>query len=239
MENMSYIGLSRQMALRRQMDIIANNLANIDSNAYKRQSVLFQEYLFDKDLGKPMSFVLDYGVARDLSPGKTQATGNPMDLAITGDGYLVVKTEEGERYTKSGRLSIDENGTLVTQTGDPVLDDGGGEISFTEEDGEITIAADGSITTDLGPIGKLNVVAFENEQNLRRVVAGLYRTDDAPIEPQDAEVLQGMLEKSNVQPVLEMTNMINVLRSYQSTQRMLDTEHDLQRRAIDRLGRTG
>ncbi len=238
MENLSYIGLSRQMALRRQMDVIAHNLANLDTTAYKRQRMLFQEFLLGGDPKRQkMSFVLDYGVARDTGTGRLQQTGNPLDVAVVGDGYLVVRTENGERYTKSGRLHLDDSGVLVNQTGDPVLDNSRQEITLGEADGEIAIGADGTISTTTGPIGRLDLVAFDNELELRPTVAGLYETDAPTIAPKDTQLRQGMLENSNVAPILEMTSMIHVLRSYQSTQRMLDTDHDLQRRAIERLGR--
>ena len=238
MEQTAYIGLSRQMVLRRQLDVIANNIANMNSHGYKRQRIVFQEFLVGSGgRDKQFSYVLDYGVARDPNAGRIVQTGNPLDIAIKGDGYLVVETEDGIRYTRNGRLHIDENSRLVSSSGDPVLDAEGSQLTLTELDGDITIAGDGTINTALGQVGKLDIVTFENQRNLTAVAAGLLQTDEPPRPAADAKVVQGMLEGSNVEPILEMTNMIEVQRSYQSTQRLLDTDHELRRKAIDRLAR--
>ncbi len=238
MENTANIGLSRQMVLRRQLDVIANNVANMNSHGYKRQRSVFQEFLVDSgDGGRPLSYVLDYGVARDASAGKLEQTGNRLDLAISGDGYFVVATDQGEMYTRNGRLHIDEEGRLVSSSGDPLLDVDGRELTITELDTEITITGDGTVNGRIGRIGQLNVVTFEKTGSLTAVAAGLLRTDLPPIPAENAKVVQGMLESSNVEPILEIIAMIEVQRNYQSTQRLLDTDNELQRKAIDRIGR--
>ena len=238
MENTIFIGLSRQMALRRQMDVVANNMANMNTTAYKRQTVLFQEYLVDAGTDGETSYVIDYGLARDITEGRLEKTDNPFDLAITGPGYLVVETEEGPRYTRNGRLHLNEEGVLVASSGDPVLGQDGSEVVISSADGAIEIAADGTISTLLGVIGRLDLVTFENSQALQPGAAGLYSTEETPIPATDARIRQGLLERSNVEPIVEMTNMINVLRSYQSSQKLLDTDHDLIRKAIERLAAT-
>jgi len=235
MENTIFIGLSRQMALRREMDVVANNLANMNTTAYKRQTVLFQEYLIDAGTEGESSYVIDFGLARDVTEGRLQKTDNPFDLAITGNGYLVVETEEGPRYTRNGRLHLNEDGVLVASSGDPVMNQNGAEVTISDADGAIEIAPDGTISTRLGIIGRLEVVTFQDMQALQPGAAGLYSTDEAPEPAPDVKIRQGLLERSNVEPIVEMTNMINVLRSYQSSQKLLDTDHDLLRKAIDRL----
>ena len=238
MENMANIGLSRQMVLRRQMDVIANNIANMNTHGYKRQHSMFQEYLMDSGHGgRPLSYVVDYGVARDASAGDLEKTGNRLDLAISGDGFFVVETDAGEMYTRNGRLHIDEEGRLVSSSGDPLLDVDGRELTITELDAEITVTGDGTVNGRLGRIGQLDIVTFEDTRSLTTVAAGLLRTDLPPIPAENAKVTQGMLESSNVEPILEITNLIEVQRSYQSTQRLLDTENELKRKAIDRIGR--
>ena len=238
MENTAYIGLSRQMVLRRQLDVIANNVANMNSHGYKRQRSVFQEYMMDVGGGgRPLSYVLDYGVARDTSAGKLEQTGNRFDLAISGEGYFVVQTEEGELYTRNGRLHIDEQGRLVSSSGDPLLDVNGQELIITEFDTDLTVADDGTLSGRSGQIGQLDIVTFDDPRSLTAVAAGLLRTDMPPIPAENAKLVQGMLESSNVEPILEITTMIEVQRSYQSTQRLLDTDHELQRKAIDRIGR--
>jgi len=238
MENTIFVGLSRQMALRREMDVVANNLANMNTTAYKRQTVLFQEYLIDAGTEGQTSYVIDFGLARDATEGRLQKTDNPFDLALTGNGYLVVETEEGPRYTRNGRLHLNEDGVLVASSGDPVLNQSGTEVTIGDADGAIEVAPDGTISTRLGVIGRLDVVTFQDTQALQPGAAGLYSTEEVPIPATDAKIRQGLLERSNVEPIVEMTNMINVLRSYQSSQKLLDTDHDLIRKAIESLAKT-
>lgn len=240
MENPAYIALSRQMVLSRQLDIIANNLANANTAAYKREDLAFVEYLVKPDAaGNPtfaradgkVAMVQDLGMVRDTDPGPLSETGAPLDLAISGDGYFVVQTPEGTRYTRLGRFQVDASGQLVTSDGQPVQGTAG-PIFVPPDDGEVKIARDGTISTEGGPIGRLNLVHFEDEQSLRHAGSGLYIAE-APAQPAaGAEVIQGMVEESNVRPVVELTQMIAVLRNFQAAQKMIDTQDDMQRRAI-------
>jgi flagellar basal-body rod protein FlgF len=178
--------------------------------------------------------VQDFGLVRDLSEGPMTATGNNLDFAIHGSGYFAVDTPQGERYTRVGRFQLDAQDQLVTSQGHAVLDTGGAPIFAPAEDGEIVVARDGTISVNGEPLGRIAVVQFEDEQAMRKLAGGLYTGDD-PQPALDAEIVQGMVEDSNVEPVLELTRMITVLRSYQSAQRMMETEHERQRRAISTL----
>lgn len=235
-ENTAYIVLSRQTAMRRQMDVIANNIANMNTTAFKTEQVLFEEFLVEGEAGNKISFVTDIGTARNLTEGQFMRTENPFDLAIRGRGYLVIETDEGERYTRNGGLRVDAEGFLTTAFGNNVLDDTGRAIQVDPNDPELSIASDGALTGGQGPIGRLAVVTFENEQSLEPVGAGLYKTNDDPEPAEDAIVEQGALENSNVEPILEMTRMIELSRNYQSTNTMINREDDVRRRAIERLG---
>ncbi|WP_298724588.1 flagellar basal-body rod protein FlgF [uncultured Ferrovibrio sp.] len=238
MENTTYIGLSRLSTMRREMDVIANNLANMNSNAYKGERVMFEEYLKGANQREKMSFVNDFGVLRDFRAGKLEQTGNSLDLAINGPGYLTVDTPQGRRYTRDGHLRLDADRRLVTSGGHPVLDNRGREIVFPEDGGAPSISADGTITVGEQQLGKIDLVTFDNEQELRKTAQGLYATAQEPvIAPANSTLVQGMLEASNVEPIVEMTNMIELLRQYQSTQTMLESEHERVRNAIQRLGR--
>lgn len=238
-ENTAYIVLSRQTAMRRQLDVIANNIANMSSTAFKSEQVLFNEYLVDGEERSKIAFVTDIGTARNLAAGEFIRTENPLDLAIRGRAYLTVETPEGERYTRNGSLRIDGEGFLVTSYGHKILDDTGQAIELDPNDPRLSVAHDGTLTGGQGPIGRIALVTFENEQNLEQIGSGLYRTDDQPIEAEDATVEQGMLENSNVEPILEMTRMIELSRSYQSTNSMMTREDEMRRRGIERLGRVG
>ena len=237
LENASYVNVSHQVALRRQMDIIANNIANLNTTGYRGERALFEEFLVPTSENQEVSFVQDIGLIRDLAEGEMQPTGNPLDLAIGGQGFFVVESEGGPLYTRNGNFTTNDVGQLVTNEGLLILDEDNQPIQLDLADGELTISGDGTITSDLGPIARLQVVKFENPQSLQKLGSTLYSANEQPTPVEDVKVVQGMLEKSNVQAVLEITRMIDVMRSYQSTQRMVDTGHELQRRAIDKLGR--
>lgn len=235
-ENAILVGLSRQVALRRQMDIVANNIANMNTVGFRAEQVMFREFLVDTKEGDKISYVQDFGVAMDLADGPLQSTSNPMDVAISGPGYLVVQTNDGEKYTRNGHLRLDDQGRLVTQDGNPILDEEGKEIEFDDPTVAIDISRDGTITAADGETYRLQVVGFDNQQDLEKAEGGLYETDQPPFEIDDPQILQGMLESSNVNAITEMTRMISVQRSYEAMQQMVKSDHDIQRDAIGRLG---
>ncbi len=235
-ENAILVGLSRQVALSRQMDIVANNIANMNTVGFRAEQVMFREFLVDTKEGDTISYVQDFGVAMDLADGPLQTTSNPLDVAISGLGYLVVQTADGEKYTRNGHLRLDDQGRLVTQDGNPILDEEGKEIEFEDPTVAIDISRDGTITAADGETFRLQVVGFDNQQDLEKAEGGLYETDQAPFEIDDPQVMQGMLESSNVNSITEMTRMISVQRSYEAMQQMVKSDHDIQRDAIGRLG---
>jgi len=229
-----YVSMSKQMVLRKQMDAIAQNLANITTPAFKSERLTFKEYLLPGTDGNTISYVTQDKIQRDMSPGSYTHTGNDLDVAISGKGWFVVQTEDGgELYTRRGHLTLDEERTLVTTAGEPILDATGNAITLDKGDGVISIGGDGTVSAESGVLGRLKVVTFENEAGLRKVSSGLFSSNETPTElaPDETRVQQGMLETSNVNPILEMTRMIDVLRAYQSTQKLTQTDHDLQRRA--------
>lgn len=238
MENATYIGLSRLSAMRREMDVIANNMANMNSNAYKGERVMFEEFLKGPNTGPKTSFVMDTAVLRDFRIGKLQQTGNTFDLAINGNGYLSVDTPQGRRYTRDGHLRLDADRRLVTSGGHPVLDNRGRDIIIPDGLGTPTISVDGTINVGEQQVARIDLVHFENEQELRKTANGLFATTQEPLPvPASTTLVQGMLEASNVEPIVEMTNMIELLRQYQGTQSLIDGENERLRTAIQRLGR--
>jgi flagellar basal-body rod protein FlgF len=239
MENAGYIALSRQMVLRREMDVIANNMANINTPAYKGQSMLFVEYLETSDSGEKMSFVQDVALVRNLTEGQMTTTENPLDLAIAGEAYFEIDTPTGPRYTRNGVFQLNGDGELVTSSGEPVLGEGGNPITLPPNSNDVTVTRDGTISTDQGPAGRLRLVSFENEQALVKLANGLYDAEGQdPLPAEGAEVMQGMIEGSNVQGIIELTRMIETVRHYSATGRMVNDEHERQRRAIQSLGGT-
>ena len=237
MENPIYVALSRQEALRRQMDVVANNIANMNTTGYKQQRMLFQEYLDKPERNERVSFVQDYGLMRDVRPGVLTVTNNTLDLALRGEGYFTVETLSGPRYTRAGAMQLNGDRELVDANGLPVLSEGDARITIPANVASITVSGDGTVSSEQGEIAKLKVVTFDDQQLMSELGGGLYATDQEPVPVAQPQVTQGALETSNVQPIVETTQMIDVLRQYQSTQRMIDTEHERLRTAIQRLGR--
>lgn len=238
-ENTAYIALSRQIAMRRQLDVIANNVANMDTTAFKSERLLFEEQLVETDDGSELSYVLDVSVLRDMNEGELRSTENALDLAISGPGYFVIQTEAGERYTRNGHFRADADGMLVTNEGNPVLDDRGQPIVLDPGDGSLTVSRDGTIATSFGVVARLGLVDFENEQSLIPEGSSLYKAseDSPPLPAAEGAILQRMLESSNVIPIIEMTNMIEVARAYESIQKLLERDETLRQQGINELGR--
>lgn len=235
MENAGYVALSSQMVLEHQMDVVANNIANINTPAYKAEELMFVEYVSQTDSGE-ISYVQDLATVRDLAHGPLAPTHNPLDLALPDEGYFVVETEDGERYTRAGNFTLNEAGELVTAGGQRVLDDGGASISIPSSATSITVARDGTISTEQGPLGRVQVVRFANEQALLRRENNLYDPNqEVPVPVDDPQVVQGMIEGSNVMGVVEMTRLISTLRNYQSAQSMIQLEAQSQVDAIEGL----
>lgn len=243
MENTSYISLSRQMVMHHQMDVIANNLANMTTPGFKSERATFAEQLQSVTADEELSFVQNRAVLRDPSPGVLERTGNPLDVAINGKGYFTVQTPQGIKYTRDGSWQLDAEGTIVTTDGFPILSDSDQPIVLGDDQlGAIVIGRDGSISTSKGStLGRLKVVMFEDDRALRSDSGNLLTSDGTEAIPKPVEnpqISQGMIENSNVVPITEMTNMIDISRGYQSIQKMLETEHELQRKAIQVLAQT-
>ncbi len=242
MENALLIGLSRQVALRRQMDVVANNLANMNTAGYKTGSMMFEEHLMPvaemnelTGRDRKVSFVLDSSVYQSFAQGHFEQSGNELDVAISGDGWLVVQTPDGDRYTRNGQLKLNPDGQLVTPAGHPVMGEGG-PITFGPNEAGIEIATDGTISTTEGLRDRLRVVQFENNAALRKEGETLFVTEAQPDDAEDVRVLQGVVEKSNVQPISELTRMIETVRAYTSVSQTMSQAQDLRREAIERLG---
>jgi flagellar basal-body rod protein FlgF len=242
-ENAAYVGLSRQMTLRRELDVVANNIANADTSGFKVEQLLVGVEVGERArnafIRPGVSFVLDNGVGRDYGQGALEQTGRTLDFAIEGEGaFFKLQDGAGEAYTRDGAFTVDAGGRLTTQGGVPVLGDGG-EIILNPELGEPSVGADGTISQNGELVGRLSVVRFDALGALEKGGDGLYRNasnataQDAP----DVLVRQGMLEGSNVNPILEITNLIEIQRAYESVSKMIENANDLSRRAVERLGR--
>lgn len=239
METTTSIALSRQIVLRRRMDVIANNIANMTATGYRAEALLAEQVPVDVGPRQTVRYVQDVAVVRDLTPGGMISTSNPLDFAIEGEGYFTIATEQGDRYTRNGQFRLSDLGEIVTANGDSVLDDGGAPIAIPPGSGQITVAPDGTVSTPDAVIGRLAVVTFEDSQDLEKAGHGLYRTEQEPVPAEGIGVVQGMIEGSNVRAVVEMTDMMTTVRSYQRTQKVIDAHHELERRMIERMLEVG
>lgn len=240
MDNTGYIALSHQIALQRRMEVLANNMANMNTTGYQGEAVMFEQYLYkDTERNRKVAYVQDVGVLRNLNEGTFSPTGNQLDVAVHGRGFLAVQTPQGTRYTRAGNLRIDNENQLATRDGYKVLDQAGNPIAFQARDKSISISPDGSVSSETGPKGRIALYGFQNEQRLKRDGNGLIRPEDQQpqVGPRGVSLLQGTIEGSNVQPIVEMSSMIDIQRQYEAAGRMQDSIHELRRRAVDKLGK--
>jgi len=248
MENTLLVGLSRLVTLERQVDTVANNVANVNTNGFKADRSLFEEYLrspahednFMRS-DRRVSFVQDRASFHDFAPGNTEQTKNPLDVSIDGNGLFVVQTPAGERYTRDGAFQINNLGQLVPAGGNPVMGISG-PIVFQPTDKQINIAADGNVTVLEGTgrtdsvRGKLRLVSFADAQKLVKEGSNLYSAGQGPAQPDTvSKVRQGFIEKSNVNSVTEMSRMIEITRTYTQISALLQQQSDLHKSAIEKL----
>jgi flagellar basal-body rod protein FlgF len=240
-ENAQLIGLSRQIALQRQMDVVANNIANLNTSGFKAEQILFEEYTMPvardrtfPNLDQPLSYVQDWATMHDLAGGAIVQTGNDLDVALNGEGFFAVQSPAGERWTRAGSFLLNNQGTLVDQSGNPVLGVGG-PITFGPEEVGITIAQDGTVSSSAGAKGQLRIVEFANAQELKREGSNLFSGGE-PLVNANTRAMQGHVERSNVSGVSEMAEMIRVQRAYESAASLAQKQDEMRRSAIQRLG---
>lgn len=232
MTDASLLVLAAQTVLQEHMNVVADNVANASTHGYKREELMFADYL-DK-VGTTEEASLD--IRQDFREGELTHTGNPLDLAIAGDGFFTVETPEGIRYGRNGRFSIDVDGNLVNGEGHKVLGDNGAPIAFAPTDTDIVISPDGKVLASGGTIGTLDLARFDDTTKLERAGAGLYLAAGAlPAPADEARVIQGAVEESNVLPILEVTRMMRITHNYQAVQRITETDQELVRRTIQVL----
>lgn len=237
-ENLPFVVLSRQTTLQRQLDIIANNLANMNTTGFKRERSRFETYLMEtKNAERPLNMVLDAGMTRDFTNGALKNTGNRFDLAIHGDGFFVVESDNGQVYSRNGNFQLNENGEIITKSGKRLLAQGGQPITLSAAVKSVEITQDGTISTNLGVLGKIELVDFKNKQDLRPLGDGSYTTDEDPTPVENQKIVQGSLETSNVQGIIEMTAMITTSRTYTSVANIISNDDQLRKKVMNTIGR--
>jgi flagellar basal-body rod protein FlgF len=245
MDISSFVLLSHEQALQRRLDVTANNMANTSTVGFKREQPVFHEYVErGGDASTPSasttSYVLDYGAIHDTSMGAFQSTGNPLDVMIDGPGYLSVETSDGgTAYTRAGFVKVLQSGDLATAGGQRIMDANGKPINVPPDQiANLTIASDGSVSGQQGVLGRIAVTVFAEESGVTPRGDGLMTANGGRIlTAAETKLTTGGVEGSNVQPIVETTAMVELLRSYQSSQNLSQSMNDLRKNAIDRLGR--
>ncbi len=224
------VALSLQETLWPRLEATSSNLSNAGTTGFKALVAKSHEVPYQVPGERSVSYVELFSVERDTRQGALKPTGNPLDMAIQGKGYFRV---QGDTFTRAGSFQRDIEGKLITASGQAVLDAGGGEIIIPADAGKITIAPDGTISSEKGVLGQLGVVQFADEQQLEAIGNGLYRSNQAFTPAVDVTLHQGMLEESNVNPIQETLNMITVQRLYEQAQALLKEEDQLVKQMIN------
>jgi flagellar basal-body rod protein FlgF len=239
------LAASRLVAQQRAMDITANNIANANTPGFRTERVQFGDWIDQQPNmasppgGHSITYTQDRVTYRETQPGTLTHTANPFDLALAGDGYFTVNTRNGPRLTRDGRFSPMPDGTLADGNGNALLDTTGKPILIAPTDTQISIAGDGSISSENGAVGKIGIVRSTDPLKLRAEGATNF-VSDSPTTPVAAPgIVQGAVEGSNVQPVLEVTRMMDDVRQFQFVTQLVQAEGDRQQQTIDKLLPTG
>jgi flagellar basal-body rod protein FlgF len=235
MENAGYTTLTRQSGLLREMRIVANNIANAATTGFRQEGLVFSEYV--KAVDGASSLSMGQGNARMTSfeQGALTQTGGDFDFAIEGDGFFLVDTPAGERLTRAGSFTPNAEGDLVTATGYRVLDAGGAPVFIPPGLTDLAVAGDGTISTEGNPIGQIGVFLPNNAQGMVREDGVMFRAEEGFQPAENARILQRYVESSNVDPILQLTRMIEVQRAYELGASFLEAEDERMQKALRSL----
>jgi flagellar basal-body rod protein FlgF len=235
-----YVALTRASGLARELQSVANNIANLSTTGYRREGVVFAEYVDALPVeGGSVSMGEARGRYTDELQGALVETGGRLDFAIEGEGYFTVLTPQGERLTRAGAFTRNADGVIVNLDGHALLDEGGGEIIVPFEAQTIGMAADGTLSVDGEPVARVGLAAVEYPTKLFREAGVLFRADVETVPVENGRIVQGFLEQSNVSPVAEMARMVEVQRAYEFGQKLLDQEDERIRLVVRVLGQRG
>jgi flagellar basal-body rod protein FlgF len=243
MDNASYIALSRQLTLRRQLDITANNMANMNTTGFKVEELIVRAEpgrpAYNDPIKYPANFAYDQGMGRDFSQGSLNKTGNDLDLAVDGeDRFFVLAGPDGPVYTRNGAFTLNDQGVIQSQMGLSLTSDGGQIVIDTTKVAP-TIAEDGTISQGGEQVGRIAVVRISNLSALEKIGDNNYKLGaGATAQPAtNAKISQGFLEGSNVNAIKEVTRLVEINRQYTSVTNLINQNNDLNRSAVERLGR--
>ena len=237
MDNAIYAALTRQSGLMREMQVVANNLANMATTGFRREGVVFSEYVKSLDGAPSLSMARASARAIDLSPGDLTQTGGTYDFAIQGEGFFLIETPEGERLSRAGHFTPGPEGELLNPDGFRLLDQGGAPVVVPPGARNVMLARDGTLSADGLPVARIGLWQPADPTSLRHVAGTLFSAD-APEPMEDGgTILQGHLEGANTDPIAEVARMIEVQRAYEMGQQLLDREDQRIRNVLQTLGR--
>jgi flagellar basal-body rod protein FlgF len=238
MDNAGYTALTRQAGLLREMQVVANNIANASTTGYRREGLIFDEFVQALDDGGPsLSMAAGDAWMTDEAQGPLERTGGSFDFAIEGEGFFLVMTPEGERLTRAGAFTPGPEGELLAADGAQLLDSGGAPVFVPAGARAIGLGSDGTLSADGQPIAEIGIfrpldpLDLSRQEGTRFATPGGWEPVDSP------KVVQGFLEGSNVSPVSEITRMIEVQRAYELGQNFLDREDERIRAVLRTFGR--
>ncbi len=237
----TYVALSRLVAQQRSMDVTAMNLANANTPGFKAERTVFSDWISKQDGpglpqgGKTVAFTQDRATYREQQAGAIEHTGNPFDLAVSGPGYFTVDTAQGPRLTRAGRFTPLADGRIGDVDGNALLDKAGRPIRLSGNETQITVNGDGSVNSENGPVGTIGIVQPSDVNRMTAEGGRLLRADTPTAAVTAPHLVQGAIEGSNVQPILELTRMMADLRSFEFTSQFVQSEADRQQSSIDKL----
>lgn len=235
MDNAGYTTLTRQSGLKREMTVLANNIANAATTGYRAEGITFSEFIKSAPGTESISMAAANVQTTSLEQGALKNTGGSFDFAVEGTGFFLIQTPEGERLTRAGAFTPNENGDLVTMDGNLVLDAGGAPVFIPPDAKGVDVASDGTLSVDGQPLGQIGLYRPTNPLDLRRESGTLFEAPDGYEPIEDGRILQGFLESSNVNPINQISRMIEVQRAYEMGQTFLDNEHNRIRDAVKTL----
>jgi len=237
-ENAGYTSLTRQSGLLREMQLVANNIANISTTGFRKEGLLFSEHVYALENGQPSLSMASANVAiTNQIQGPLAQTGNGFDFAIEGPGFFLIETPQGDQLTRAGNFTPNQAGELVTDDGFRLLDNGGAPIFIPPDASNISVAADGTLSAEGRPLAQIGVYLPTDGSNISRQNGVRFSTDGG-VEPVEGSIImQGFLENSNVNAVSEIARMIEVQRAYELGQKLLDKEDERIRGVLQALGR--
>ena len=240
MQSSLYVALSGQVALQKRLDTIANNIANVNTGGFRAEEVTFSTVLSQSGR-EPTAFAATGDSYISRRPGGLTRTGDPLDIAVQGDAWFALQSPSGVVYTRDGRLHMDDNGMLRSVDDYPILDAGGAPIMLDPGAGAPTISQDGMITQNGAQIAAVGLFSIDPAARLTRFDNSSVKPD-IPATPvldlSNNGVAQGVAEGSNVNPVLEMTRMIEVSRAFDSASNATRSTEGSLLDAIKTLGAT-